>query len=61
MLYKVERTTRQGWYEVMLSPFQTRENIEQYLSRYAYCYPKEDRKYKITDLTTNEQFVRVVD
>jgi hypothetical protein len=51
-MYKVERTTGKGWYEVMLSPFKTPEDTASYISKYKCYYPKEDRKYKITNLLT---------
>lgn len=51
-MYKVERTTGKGWYEVMLSPFKTSEDTASYISKYKCYYPIEDRKYKITNLST---------
>jgi hypothetical protein len=52
-MYKVERTTGKGWYEVMTSPFKTPEEVTHYISKYKCYYPKEDRKYKITNISTN--------
>jgi len=49
-MYKVERTTGKGWYEVMLSPFETLSEANKYIKKYKQYYPIEDRVYKITDL-----------
>ena len=49
-MYKVERTTGKGWYEVMLSPFKTKQEVIAYIAKYKHYYPIEDRIYKITDL-----------
>jgi hypothetical protein len=49
-MYKVERTTGKGWYEVMLSPFKTKEEVACYIKKYSIYYPKEDRVYKVTKL-----------
>jgi hypothetical protein len=49
-MYKVERTTGKGWYEVMLSPFETLSEATKYIEKYKQYYPIEDRVYKITDL-----------
>ncbi len=40
------------WYEVMLSPFKTREEIKSYYEKYSIIYPVEERKYRITNLET---------
>lgn len=48
--YKVERRTSDpnGWYECMLSPFQTFEEACQYIEKYRHYYTKEQQNYKIT-------------
>ena len=56
-MYKVERTTGKGWYEVMLSPFETVDEIAFYINKYKQYYPKEDRKYLITNTQTNKQTI----
>ena len=50
MMFKVERTTGIGWYEVMLSPFKTLLDATVYIEKYKQYYPAEDRVYKITEL-----------
>jgi hypothetical protein len=49
-MFKVERTTGLGWYEVMLSPFKTLLDATVYIEKYKQYYPAEDRVYKITEL-----------
>ncbi len=53
-MYKLERKiiTSGAWYEVMLSPFNTREEIKEYHAKYSKFYPKEDRTYRVTNLET---------
>ena len=53
MMFKVERTTGPGWYEVMLSPFKTLLDATTYIEKYKQYYPVEDRVYKITELDAN--------
>ena len=50
-MFKVERTTGVGWYEVMLSPFKTIQEAMSYIEKYKQYYPVEDRVYKVTELT----------
>ena len=50
MMFKVERSTGPGWYEVMLSPFKTLLDATTYIEKYKQYYPIEDRVYKITEL-----------
>ena len=50
MVFKVERTTGPGWYEVMLSPFKTLLDATAYIEKYKQYYPVEDRIYRITEL-----------
>lgn len=47
--YVVERRgiDPKGWYEVMLSPFQTIEECNEYITTYSQYYPKEHQNYKI--------------
>ena len=49
-MFKVERSTGPGWYEVMLSPFKTLIDATTYIEKYKQYYPVEDRVYKITEL-----------
>lgn len=48
--YKVERrgTDERSWYEVMLSPFKTFDECQQYINKYKDYYPYEHQNYKIT-------------
>jgi hypothetical protein len=51
-MYKVERKPAEPkaqWYEVMLSPFQTKEEVEQYFQKYGHNYPPEERVYRVTE------------
>ena len=56
-MYKVERTTGKGWYEVMLSPFANTKEVVQYINKYKVYYPKEDRVYRICNTSTNKQTI----
>ena len=49
-MYQVERKTANGnyWYEVMLSPFKTLKEAEEYLNKYSQYYSAKDRVYRIT-------------
>jgi len=49
--YKVERKTADpnGWYEVMLSPFNTLKDCLSYIEKYRQCYPINQQNYKITE------------
>lgn len=40
------------WYEVMLSPFKTREEIKIYHNKYSIRYPEKERIYRLTNLET---------
>jgi hypothetical protein len=53
-MYKVERKipTTGVWYEVMLSPFKTREEVKNYYFKYSNFYPEIDRVYRVTNLET---------
>jgi hypothetical protein len=48
--YKVERRigNTNKWYDVMLSPFNTPEEVHEYLNKYSRYYPSEDRYYRVT-------------
>ena len=47
-MFHVERKMSDGdWYEVMLSPFKTLNDVYKYLNKYIQFYPEEDRVYKI--------------
>jgi len=51
--YKVERKPagpEAAWYEVMLSPFSTQKEAEEYIQKYEIYYPVEERQYKITKI-----------
>ena len=52
-MYKVERkptNPNATWYEVMLSPFNTYTDAEQYIEKYQKYYPIDDRNFKITKI-----------
>jgi|LauGreDrversion4_2_1035121.scaffolds.fasta_scaffold56786_3 hypothetical protein len=53
-MYKLERknSTSGVWEEVMLSPFNTRDEVKVYHAKYSKYYPKEDRIYLVTNLET---------
>lgn len=51
--YKVERKPARVeavYYEVMLSPFTSLQEAQQYIEKYQRFYPIEERNYKITEL-----------
>ena len=54
--YKVERKparTDAVYYEVMLSPFNSLNEVRQYVEKYQQYYPTEERNYKITEINAN--------
>lgn len=52
-MYKLERKENEGvWYEVMLSPFKTREEIIKYHAKYSKYYPHTNTKYRVTNMET---------
>jgi hypothetical protein len=53
-MYKVERRTAVNgvWYEVMLSPFKTRNEVKEYYTKYSVMYPPEEKIYRVTNLET---------
>ena len=53
-MYKLERkiVPSGAWYEVMLSPFKTRDEVKEYHKKYSKYYPEEDRVYRVTNLET---------
>jgi len=54
-MYKVERkiVTSGAWQEVMLSPFNTRDEVKAYYTKYSRYYPDpEERIYRVTNLET---------
>lgn len=49
-MYQVERKMANGgWYEVMLSPFKTLQEVDEYLKKYINFYPEEDKTYRVTN------------
>jgi|LakMenE01Jun11ns_1017448.scaffolds.fasta_scaffold8856919_2 hypothetical protein len=54
-MYKIERMIASTgyWYDVMLSPFNTWEEVIAYIKKYRNCYPKEEQNYKVTFLENN--------
>ena len=51
-MYQVERQTESGyWYEVMLSPFKTLQEVEKYLNKYQIYYDKNNNTYRVTQQT----------
>ncbi len=54
-MFKVERIPEvANPYEVMLSPFNTKEEVLQYYNKYSISYPEQERSYRVTNLNTNE-------
>jgi hypothetical protein len=52
-MYKLERKENEGvWYEVMLSPFKTKEEIKTYHAKYSKYYPNTNNMYRVTNLET---------
>jgi hypothetical protein len=53
-MYKLERknSTSGVWEEVMLSPFNTRDEVKVYHAKYSKYYSKEDRIYRVTNIET---------
>ena len=53
-MYKLERknSTSGVWEEVMLSPFNTRDEVSLYHKKYSKYYSVEDRTYRVTNLET---------
>jgi len=52
-MYKVERKPyepKAAWYEVMLSPFNTMEEVDSYIKKYSQCYPENERTYRVTKI-----------
>lgn len=49
-IVKVERRTSDpnGWYEVMLSPFDSPEEAYKYIEKYRQYYPYDQQNYRIT-------------
>ena len=59
LMYKVERKPHEPkacWYEVMLSPFNTMDEVKNYIKKYSQYYPEEEQTYrinnKLVDLST---------
>lgn len=52
-MYKLERKENENkWYEVMLSPFKTRDEVREYYNKYSKYYPNTNTKYRVTNLET---------
>jgi hypothetical protein len=52
-MYKLERRENEGtWYEVMVSPFKTKEEIRTYYNKYSKYYPGTKTAYRVTNLET---------
>lgn len=50
-MYKVERKPQEGIpYEVMLSPFNTKDEAECYIEKYSKYYPLEEQVYIVTEI-----------
>lgn len=52
---KVERRTSDpnGWYEVMLSPFDTAKEAYDYIEKYRHYYPLDQQNYRLFFNTSN--------
>lgn len=52
-MYKLERKEDEGeWYEVMLSPLKTKEDVKEYYQKYSKYYPGTNTVYRVTNLET---------
>ena len=52
-MYKVERKEDESaWYEVMLSPLKTKEEVKEYYQKYSKLYPGTKTVYRVTNLNT---------
>lgn len=52
-MYKLERKENESsWYQVMLSPFKTREDVKEYHAKYSKYYPNTTTMYRVTNLET---------
>lgn len=52
-MYKLERKENENsWYEVMLSPFNTRDEVKAYHAKYSKYYPNTKTMYRVTNLET---------
>ena len=57
-MYKVERRgVKCAWYDVMLSPFKTMDEVKKYYAKYSLYYPVEERNYRVTNLKNNKQII----
>jgi hypothetical protein len=56
-MYQVERqTTNNYWYEVMLSPFKTLQEVKDYLNNYhKYYSDPRDKQYRVTLVSEPKQ------
>ncbi len=50
--FKVERliAATNHWYEVMLSPFESKNEVCDYVKKYKQFYPAEEQNYRVTAL-----------
>jgi hypothetical protein len=52
-MYKLERKENEGcWCQVMLSPFNTKEELKTYHAKYSKYYPNTRTVYRMTNLET---------
>lgn len=57
-MFKLERKINDNaFYEVMLSPFKSHEDIISYRSKYDQYFPSQRLTYKITNLETGQKTV----
>jgi hypothetical protein len=48
--FKVQRRTSNGhWYDVMLSPFSSTQECNQYIEKYKQYYPIQERIYRVIE------------
>lgn len=54
-MYKLERKeNKSSWYDVMLCPFNTKEELKIYHTKYSKCYPATNSIYRVTNLKTGK-------
>ena len=59
MNYKIERQIpgSKAWYEVILSPFETKQQAMDYYIKYNMYYPQDHATYKITSILDNKTII----
>lgn len=57
-MYKLERKEpASNWYEVMLSPFKTKEEVYVYYQKYSKYYPHTNTTYRVTNIESGNKLI----